>query len=93
MLRQGRVLRVTPRVTGKIRIANRETLRGSRKKPNLCRSATGRRETADVNSHITRRGLEKSRAKRHGRGTVGARHDLCESNTVVLCYSNGKDTI
>ena len=52
VLRQCRVLRENPRVAGKIRTANRETPRGSRKKPNLGGSFTGRRETACVNSHI-----------------------------------------
>ena len=47
-----RVLRESPRVAGKRRTANRETPRGSRKKPNLGRSLTGRRETADVNPHV-----------------------------------------
>jgi hypothetical protein len=30
---------------------------------------------------------------RHGRGKAWARHGMCESNTVTLCKSNGKDTI
>jgi hypothetical protein len=46
------VVRESPRVGGKIRTANRETPRGSRKKPNLGRSSRGRRETANVKSHI-----------------------------------------
>ena len=53
---------------------------------------------ADVNSHIPCRvpavlccGFEKSLAKRHGQRTAGARHNMCESNTVALSYSNGKD--
>ena len=55
---------------------SRETPRGSRKKPNLGRSPRGRREAADVSSHISWcavallcRGREKSLAKRHGRST------------------------
>jgi len=28
----------------------------------------------------------------HGMGTVWARHGKCESDTVALCKSNGKDT-
>ena len=55
-----RVLRERPHVVDKIGTANRETPRGSPKKPNLGRS------TADVNSHIPCRapavlcrGLEK----------------------------------
>ena len=43
VLRQCRVLCESPRVAGKIRTANRETPRGSRKKPNLGRSPTGSR--------------------------------------------------
>ena len=31
-------------------------------------------------------GLEKSLAKRHGRSTAGARHGMCESNTVALLF-------
>ena len=46
---QCRVLRESLRVAGKIRTANRKTPHGSRKKPNLSRSPTGCRETADVN--------------------------------------------
>ena len=52
VLRHCRVLRESPRVAGKIRTANHETPRGSRKKPNVSRSPTGRRETTDVNSQI-----------------------------------------
>jgi hypothetical protein len=29
----------------------------------------------------------------HGRGTAWERHEMCESNTVALCKSNGEDTI
>jgi hypothetical protein len=36
---------------------------------------------------------EKSLSERHGRGMARARHGMCESNTAVLCKSNGKDTI
>ena len=39
------------------------------------------------------RGLEKSLAKRIRRSTAGARHGMCESNTVALCYSNVEDAI
>ena len=52
ILRQCRVLRESPRVAAKIRIASRKTPRGSRKKRNLGRSPTGSRETADINSYI-----------------------------------------
>jgi hypothetical protein len=97
-------------VAGKIRTANllptpssnnlRETPPVSRKKPKVGRSPTGRRETADVNSHMPCRspaalcrGLEKSLSKWHGRGTARARHGMCELNTVALCKSYGNDTI
>ena len=83
-----------------VRTANRETPRGSRKKSKLGRSATGRRQTDDVNSHIPCGapavlcpGLGKALAKRHGQSTAGARHGMCESNTVAPRYWNGKDTI
>jgi hypothetical protein len=39
------------------------------------------------------RGLEKPLAEQHDRGMAWARHGMCESDTVVLCKSNGKDTI
>jgi hypothetical protein len=39
------------------------------------------------------RGLETSLSERHGRGMARARHVMCESNTAILCKSNGKDTI
>jgi hypothetical protein len=78
----------------------RETPPVSRKKPNVGSSPTGRRETADVKSHVPCRspaalcrGLEKSLSKRHGRGTTQARHGVCELNTVALCKSYGNDTI
>ena len=75
VFRHCRVLRKSPRVAGKIRTGNRKTPRGSRKKPNLGRSSTGRLKTADVNSHIPCRavpcrGLQKSLQKLHGRSTV-----------------------
>jgi hypothetical protein len=60
----------SPRVAGKIPTANRETPCGSRKKPNLGRSPTCCRETADVSLRLPCRGLEKSLAKRHGRSTA-----------------------
>ena len=44
-------------------------------------------------SAVLCRDLENSLAKRHDRGKAGARHGTCESNTVALCCSNGKDTI
>jgi hypothetical protein len=78
----------------------RETPPVSRKKPNIGRSPTGRRETADVNSHTPCRsaaalcrGREKSLSKRHGRGTARARAGICKLNTVALCKSYGNDTI
>jgi hypothetical protein len=78
----------------------RGTPRGSRKKPNACRSPTCRHWTADANSlmpchahEALCRGLEKSLSERHCRGMARARHGMCESNTAVLCKSNGKDTI
>ena len=37
-------------------------------------------------------GLEESHGRRHGRSTAWARRSMCESNTVVLCYSSVKDT-
>jgi hypothetical protein len=37
-------------------------------------------------------GLGKSLSERHIRGMAGERHGMCESNTVALCKSNGKDT-
>jgi hypothetical protein len=56
--------------------------------------------TADANSHMTChdhaalcRGLKKSLSERHGRGMAWERHGMCESNTVALCKSNGKDAI
>ena len=77
VFRQRCVLRESPRVTGKIRTANREIPRGSRKKPNLSRTPTGRQEMADVNSHITCRAMPrpwevvyKSAWSEHGRATV-----------------------
>ena len=46
---------------------------------------TGRRESADVSSHIPRRalavlcrGLEKSLAELHGQSTAGVRHSMCK---------------
>lgn len=36
-------------------------------------------------------GVEVSLSKRHGQSTAGARYCMCESNTVALCYSDGKD--
>jgi hypothetical protein len=39
------------------------------------------------------RGLEKLLSERHGRGMARTRHGMCESNTVALCKSNGKETI
>jgi hypothetical protein len=55
--------------------------------------------TADANSHMPChahaalcRGFEESLSERHGRDTAWARHGMCESNTVALCKSNGKDT-
>ena len=81
VLRQCHALRGSPRVAGRFQTANRETPRGSRKKPNLSTSPTCRRETPDFNSHIPCRApavlcryLEKSLAKRHGRSKAGARH-------------------
>ena len=94
------VLRENSRVAGKNRTANRKTPRGSRKKPNLGRSPTGRQGTVDVNSHIPCRvpavlwrDLENSLSKRHGRSTARSRHGLCEQITVALCFSSRKDTI
>ena len=78
VLRQCHFLLETSRIFGKIRTAYREISRGSRKKTNLDRPPTGRRETVDVNSHITCRGLEESLTKRHGRSTARARHGMCE---------------
>ena len=84
VLRQCRVLSECPRVAGKIQTTSHETPRGSRKKPNLGRSPIGRRETADVSSHIPYRvpavlwrDLEKSLAKRRSRSTAWARHRIC----------------
>jgi hypothetical protein len=37
-------------------------------------------------------GLEKSLLEWHGRGLARAQHGMHESNTAVLCKSNGKDT-
>ena len=54
---QCRVLRESPRVSGKTRTANREIPRGSRKKPNLGRLLIVRRETADVNLHAPCRAM------------------------------------
>ena len=45
-----------------------------------------------LTSTMSCRGLERSLAKRHGRSTAGARNGTCKSNTVTLCYSNGKGT-
>ena len=77
VIRKCRVIRESPRVAGKIPTVDRETPHGSRKKPNLGRSPTRRREKTDVNSHIPCRApamlcrvLEKSLAKRHGRSTA-----------------------
>ena len=77
VLQQCPVLRENPRVTGKIRTANRETPRGSRKKPNPSRSPTGRRETTNVNSHIPCRAVPwpwevtlKAAWSEHGMGTT-----------------------
>jgi hypothetical protein len=58
--------------------------------------------TVDVNPHMPCacrthaalcRGLEKSLSERHGHGMARAQHVMRESNTAVLCKSNGKDTI
>jgi hypothetical protein len=37
--------------------------------------------------------FERLLSERHIRGMAGERHGMCESNTVALCKSNGKDTI
>ena len=97
-LRECRFLPEIPLLAEKIRTANRESPLGSRKITNLGRSLTGRREAADVNSHIPSRapavlcrGLEKSLAKRYGRNTAGARHGMCElalSFRLSLTYLN-----
>jgi hypothetical protein len=39
------------------------------------------------------RDLEKSLSERHDRAMARERHGMCESNTAVLCNSNGEDTI
>jgi hypothetical protein len=39
------------------------------------------------------RSHEKSLSERHGRYMAWARHGMCESNTAVMCESNGKGTI
>ena len=64
------------------------------------RTWADRPQAVHVNSHMSCRAhavlyrdLEKSLAKRHGRNTAGARHGMRESNTVTLCYWNGKDTL
>jgi hypothetical protein len=51
------VLRESPRVSGKIRTANREIPRGIRKKPTLGRLSIARRETTDVNLHAPCRAM------------------------------------
>jgi hypothetical protein len=38
-------------------------------------------------------GLEKSLSEGHGRGMARVRNGMCDSNTTVLCKSNGKYTI
>ena len=73
VLRQCRVLRESLRVTGNIRTANREISRGSRKKTNLSRSPTGRRETVDVSSRIQCRAPAVALRSRLQSGMVGAR--------------------
>jgi hypothetical protein len=39
------------------------------------------------------RGLEKLLPERHGHGMARARHAVCESNTITVRKSNGKETI
>jgi hypothetical protein len=66
----------------------RECPRVSRKKPNLGRSPTGCRETADVNSHIPCPSPAapmppyavalKSLSKQYGRRTARAQHGMCD---------------
>jgi hypothetical protein len=80
--------------------SRREIPRDSRKKPNLGRSPTGTRETADVISHmpcrahaVLCRALEKLLSKQHGLRTAWERHGMCELNTVALCKSYGDSTI
>jgi hypothetical protein len=48
------------------------------KKPNLGTSSTGRRETADVNSHITRRVPAVALRSRLPSSMIGARYGMCE---------------
>ena len=90
--RQRRVLRESPHVTGKIRTANRETPLGSRKKPNLGRSSM------IIHTH-TMPCLCRAVpwpwevASRHGRSTAWTQRGMCETNTVALACSSGKDTI
>jgi hypothetical protein len=94
ILRQCRFLLETSSIFGKIRTAYREISRGSRKKTNLDRSPAGRRETVDVNSHITCRapdmlchGLKQSLTNRDGRSTARARHGMCELAFMTLANS------
>jgi hypothetical protein len=56
--------------------------------------------TLKPNSHMPCRAhavlcpeLDKSLSEGHGRGMARARNGMCNSNTAVLCNSNGKDTI
>jgi hypothetical protein len=85
VLRQWRVFRESPRVYGKIRTANRETPHGSRKKPNLRRSPTGRKEMAGINSHTPSRAhavplpcCAVALGRHLQSDMVGARHGMCE---------------
>jgi hypothetical protein len=71
VLRHRHVLRESPRVAKTSRTANRETPRGSRKKLNQGRSPTGRRETADVNSHVPCRVPAVALRSRCQNGMVG----------------------
>jgi hypothetical protein len=78
----------------------RGTPHGSQKKSNVERSPTWCLWTADANSHmpchahaVLCRGLKKLLSEWQGHGMAQVRHGMCESNTVTLCKSNGKDTI
>jgi hypothetical protein len=90
-----RVLRESPRVDGKIelpivklRVVGRNRTWGDRSQ------AVERRSMVVHTYHAVPLPwcavAEKSLAKLHCQGTAGVRHGMLESNTVALCYSNGK---